>query len=212
MRKISLAAASLSFLMLPSLAFALPGVGNRLTIAGTIQQVTLTEQQRFDQWGGEVVVKATNGQNVTVLLQKGTKIISEGRTSRKKARPIDLNIGMTVRITGLRLSGDSLSASVVVITNVERNPVLAANGIITAVGDSSITILQANGQTQTYSLNIDTQVVAEYSVYGKDGLTFVGKQALITLNPDNEGQAKIIRVREASRRNAPDVAVPSFQY
>lgn len=211
MRKISLAAASLTFLMLPSLAFALPGVGNRLTIAGTIKQVTITDQQRFDQWGGQLVMTATNGQDVTIILQKGTKIVSEGRTSRKKARPIDLTVGMHLRITGLRLSGDSLSASVVIITNVEKNPVLAANGIITAVGASSVTIQNQGGQSQTFSVNNDTQIIAEYSLYGSDALTFIGKQALITINPDDETQAKIIRIREASKTNGV-VTPPSFQY
>lgn len=210
MRKISLGLASISVFLLPTLTFALPGVGNRLTVAGTIERVTITADQKFNGWGGEVVLRATNGQAVTVVMNKYTRIISEGRTSRKEARPVDLKVDMTVRITGLRLGTDSMSASVVIVTNVERNPVLAANGIITAVGTDSVTILNQSGKPQTFSVNIDTQIVVDYSLYGTSALTFIGKQALITINPDNSSQAKIIRIREASRRNAPEASQSDF--
>lgn len=180
--------------LLPVSALALPGQGPRVDIEGQILQVNLTKDHIFNKKGGEVVVKISNGQTIQVILMNNAKIITEGRLSRKSAIPADLRAGMNVRARGLRLTVDSINANMIVITNLEKNPGTSANGIIQAIGDTSISILNPAGVTQTFSINSDTEVNVEYKDKGRNGLNFVGKQAFLSFSRGNPQLVKIVRV------------------
>jgi hypothetical protein len=42
--------------LLPLSAYALEGIGPRVTVTGTVEKATVTEQQIFDEQGGEFVI------------------------------------------------------------------------------------------------------------------------------------------------------------
>lgn len=189
-----LASATLVGVLLPFSALALEGIGPRITVTGTIEQATVTAQQKMDEYGAELKVRATNGQVVTMLLNKDTKIIAEGRTSRKDILPENLTVGMDVRIRGWRLGSDAMTASLVIISNVSLNPALATSGILQAIGTTSITIIGQNGVVSTYALTNETEVSINYTLRGMEGLNLVGKEVLLTLNPTNPAQARSVRI------------------
>lgn len=184
---------SLGFIV-PSLAFALEGTGPRVTITGTVQAVTISEKNKYDEFGGQYTVEANNGQIVNVVLDKYAKVISEGRLSRKSLLPENVTSGMQVRIRGWRVNSDTLTASLIVILNAELNPVLAMAGTIQSVDGSSVTILAADGLPHTFSVTNETEVNLSYTVYGANGLTLIGKKALLTLNQLNRTQVRVIRI------------------
>ncbi len=193
MRKILAPFALLTFLF-PVLAFALPGVGPRVTLDATVLEVRLTEEQRFDKEGGEFLLRADNGQEIVVVLRENARIITEGRSSRKKAIPSDVRPGMTVRVQGWRVDTSSVTASLVVITNLENNPGLSGNGVLQSVGESSVTILLQSGESRTLTVTNETEVHAEYEMRGTEGLTFAGKSATFTVNPDNPSLLRVLRI------------------
>ncbi len=181
-------------IVMPATAFALGGIGPRASITGTIQEIHISEKQSYEQQGGEIIVKASNGQIVTVSLQDTAVIISEGRLSRKQLIPRNLAIGMLVRIRGLRIDTKTLSASLLVILNIETNPVLSMNGILQNVTDKTITVLTQDGALKTLTITNETTVSISYDLTGPDALTLIGKQVLITLNPADSTLARIIRI------------------
>ncbi len=180
--------------IIPSSAFALEGIGPRVTVTGIVEQINISSEQAFSEEGGEIVLKATNGQTVNIVLTKDTQIISEGRLSRKYMIPANVVKGMQVRVRGWRVNSNSLTASLLVIMNIELNPVLSQNGVLTAINGNQVTILSADGQNRTYSVTNETEVNINYTLYGADALTLVGKQVLLTLNPSNPTLVRIIRV------------------
>jgi hypothetical protein len=180
--------------LLPLSAYALEGIGPRVTVTGTVEKATVTEQQIFDEQGGEFVIRATNGQAVTVVMNKETQIISEGRLSRKSLLPVNIKEGMKVRVRGWRVGSDALTANLFIIQNIELNPILAASGTLQSMTDASVSILEADGQVHTYTITNETEVNINYTLYGKEGLSLIGKQTLLTLNPDDRSLARIIRI------------------
>ncbi len=180
--------------LFPASALALSGIGPRIDVEGSILQINLTEQQRFMQKGGELVVQTTNGQKIQVILMDNAKIITEGRLSRKGAIPSDLRTGMNIRVRGLRLSEDSVKVSMVIITNIEKNPATSANGILTSIDDNSISILDQSGVTKTYSVDAGTEVKVEYNDLGRNGLNLIGKKAAINFSRANPTLVKVIRL------------------
>ena len=179
--------------MIPS-AFALEGIGPSITVTGTVATITITAQQDWDEYGGELTLTATNGQGVTVVFTKDTQIIAEGRLSRKPLLPKDIMKGMSVRVRGRRLDSGSLTASLFIIQNVSLNPQLSANGTLTAIDGSTISVLQADGKTHVYSLTNETEVNISYTIRGATGLSLIGKKVLLTLNPSNNTQVRVLRI------------------
>lgn len=203
-RLVSLAA--VAGILLPLSASALEGIGPRVTVTGIVEEVRITEKQMFDEEGAEYVIRATNGQEVTVVVTKDTQIISEGRISRRHLLPVNVTKDMQIRVRGWRVGSDSLTASLLIIMNVSLNPALAANGEIQAIGDDTITILTGDGRTSTFSVTNETEVSIDYSIRGFDGLSLIGKRALLTLNPRDSSQVRIIRITgrvEAERTTKP---------
>ena len=193
MRKLLISAGLLS-LVLPAAAFALEGIGPRVTITGTVQTVSISEKEAFQEYGGQYTVLAQNGQTVTIVMDKDTQIISEGKLSRKSLLPVNVSKGMQVRIRGWRVGSDSLTASLVIIMNIELNPALSLNGVIQSLDGNSVTVLSSDGVTRTFSVTNETEVNINYSIRGSDGLSLVGKQALLTLNPLDPTQLRVIRI------------------
>jgi len=190
-----LASVTVAGLLLPISALALEGIGPRVTIEGVVEQVTVTSQNKFDEYGGELKVRARNGQLVTVILNKLTKIIAEGRISRKDILPENLQVGMDARVRSSgRISTDAINASLIVISNISLNPALSTSGIIQEVGETSVKVMGQNGVLGEYQLTNETEVSINYALRGMDALRLVGKEALITLNPQNPAQARIIRI------------------
>ncbi|MDD5055387.1 MAG: hypothetical protein PHZ00_03915 [Candidatus Peribacteraceae bacterium] len=185
---------SLVVLLVPSSTLALEGVGPRIFVTGTIQEIRISKKQAFDQLGGELTLKATNGQMVTVVIQDTASIISQGRLSRKTMNPGDLRTGMLVRTNGWRVDSKTITASLIIVLNVELNPALSANGIIQSVEATGITVLSQDGTVRSYKVTNETQVNISYDLYGPVGLTLVGKQVLMTLNPDDSGMIRVLRI------------------
>ncbi len=186
--------ALMSLALLPLSAYALPGTGPRIDIQGVILQVNITADQKFDNKGGEVILKADNGQTIQIVLLDNVKIITEGRLSRKTAVPSDLRTGMNIRARGIRLGTDSMNASLITITNIEKNPATSANGILQAVSSTSVSIVDAAGVSKTFSIDDGTQVIVDYKVYGSEGLSFIGKQAFLSFSKGNPQLVKIIHI------------------
>lgn len=193
MRKL-LAASAIIATLLPLSASALDGIGPRITVTGVVEAVRITDQQLSDEYGGEYDVRASNGQLVTVVLNKDTEIVSEGRMSRRTLLPVNISKGMQVRIRGWRVDSNTLTASLAIILNITLNPVLSGNGIIQKVDGGNITILTPDGQSKVFTVTNETEVDMSYTLYGADGLSLIGKQALLTLNPLNSSQIRVIRI------------------
>lgn len=188
------AASALIALSLPVAAYALEGSGPRVTITGTVTEVRITEKQAFDQEGAEIIVKASNGQYVTLVITKDTEIVSEGKLSRKLLIPANVQVGMNVRVRGWRLGTDSMTASLFIILNLEVNPAFSANGIIQAIDGANVTVLSQDGKSRTYTLTNESEVNISYTMHGASGVSFVGKQALLTLNSTDATQIRILRI------------------
>lgn len=193
-------------ILLPISAFALEGIGPRITIQGVIEKITITKEQKDLEYGGEMLVRARNGQLVTVLFTKDTEIIAEGRSSRHQRLPIDLRVGTDIRTRGWRLGADSLTASLVIVTNASLNPALTTSGILQAIGKDSITIIGQNGGVATFGITNETDIMVNFTLRGMDGLNLVGKQVLITLNANNVAQARVVRITE----NAANRSLPTY--
>lgn len=193
MRRILLSAGLVSIL-LPVAAYALDGIGPRVTITGTVQEVNITDKEKFQEYGGQYIVKAQNGQLVKVVMDKDTQIVSEGKLSRKYLLPVNVVKDMQVRIRGWRVGSDSLTASLLIIMNIELNPALSMNGTIQSVDGSSITVLGSDGASHTFSITNETEVNINYTLRGSDALSFVGKQVLLTLNPLDSTQIRVLRI------------------
>jgi hypothetical protein len=101
---------------------------------------------------------------------------------------------MKVRVRGWRVGSDALTANLFIIQNIELNPILAASGTLQSMTDASVSILEADGQVHTYTITNETEVNINYTLYGKEGLSLIGKQTLLTLNPDDRSLARIIRI------------------
>lgn len=182
-------------LVAPMSVFAIEGIGPRVTVTGSIESVTVSPEQEFQEWGGEAKVRATNGQLVTVLFLKDTVIMSEGRLSRRKDMlPLNLVPGMLVRIRGWRLGTDAMNASLVIISNVELNPGLATSGRLQSIHSDSVTILSQNGDVRTYKVTAETEVNVNFTLRGIDGLNLIGKQIFLTLNPNDQSYVRILRI------------------
>lgn len=194
MRRFVASAAVISSLLVPASSFALEGIGPRVTVTGAVTTVTITEKQKFEEQGGEYIMTAQNGQTVTVVLDKDTTIISEGKLSRKQLLPVNVMAGMQIRVRGWRVNSNTLTASLVVILNAELNPSLSYSGTLQSIGDGTVTVLTADGQNRTYSVTNETQVNVSYDLYGRTGLSLIGKQVLLTVNPLNPSQIKVLRI------------------
>ncbi len=181
-------------IFLPVTSFALEGIGPRVSVTGTVVEVRMTEKQRFDQIGGELIIKATNGQIVTATIQDTARIISEGRLSRKSLITANVQAGMLVRVVGWRVDSKTVSASMIVIQNIELNPVLSLSGILQSIDGKSITVLTSDGKTRTFSVTNETTVSISYELSGADALSLLQKQVLLTLNPNNSSSVRILRI------------------
>jgi hypothetical protein len=183
-------------ILVPSSALALEGRGPRVTITGSVEEVRITDKQKFNQEGGEFVIRASNGQLVTVILgtESDYEIISEGRLSRKYLVPSDVVVGMQVRVRGWRVNSNTLNGSLFIITNIELNPQLTTSGTVQEVGANTITVLLTNGESKTYEVTNDTQVQLSYTLTGPSALSLTGKVALLTLSPYNPNQVRIVRI------------------
>ncbi len=179
---------------LPLTAFALEGIGPRVSVTGTVVEVRMTEKQRFDQIGGELIIKATNGQIVTATIQDTARIISEGRLSRKSLITANIQVGMLVRVVGWRVDSKTLSASMIIIQNIELNPILSLSGVLQSIDGKSITVLTSDGKTRTLSVTNETTVSISYELSGVDALSLINKQVLLTLNPNNSSHVRILRI------------------
>lgn len=178
----------------PVSALALEGIGPRVTVTGVIASIVVSQEQKFQEFGGEMTVTADNGQAVTVILQKETKIISEGRMSRKEILPINLTKDMQVRVRGWRLGTDSLTASLIILENIELNPVLSTSGVLQSIDSAGITVLGQDHQVRTFTVTAETDVSINYDLRGLEGLSLIGKEVLLTLNPQNGSLLRSIRI------------------
>lgn len=206
MRRTLASAVLFSTLLIPASSFALEGIGPRATVTGRVNAVNITEKQKFEEQGGEYIMTAQNGQKVTVILDKDTKIISEGRTSRKELLPVNVTESMQIRVRGWRVGSDSLTASLIVILNLELNPELAISGVIQSIDTGSVTLLSQDGHSRTFTVHSGTEVSLSYKIYGAEGLTLIGKQAFITLNPYDPTYVRILRVNGSPK---PERSKPS---
>ncbi len=193
MRRFAASLVLLSILV-PATALALEGNGPRVTIQGIVEEIRITDKNKWDEFGGEMVVKAKNNQMVTIVMDKDTKIISEGRLSRRQLLPTDVRLKMEVRVTGRRVNGNTINASLFVITNIEKNASLTGNGLYQSSNATSVTLLLSTGETKTFSITSETEVNVSYTLWGADGLTLVGKRAYYTMNPENPGQLRVLRI------------------
>ncbi len=180
--------------LLPVTALALEGIGPRVTVTGTIQEIHISKEQKFKESGAELILLANNGQVVTVVVQDTATIASEGRLSRKLLTPANLSVNMQVRVRGWRVDSKTLTASLVMITNIELNPVLSLSGILQSVQDNKITVLSPDAKTRTLTVTNETQVSVSYDLTGTRGLSLIGKQVLLTLNPVDPTLVRIMRV------------------
>ncbi len=183
-----------TLVLLPSSALALEGIGPRVTVTGTVQEVRLTEKQKFDQVGGTLIVKASNGQIVTIILQDMVQITSEGRLSRKALIPSNITPGMLVRVRGWRIDSQSLSASLIIIQNIQLNPILSLSGILQSIDGDKISVLLQDGQSRMFTVTNETVVNLSYELSGASALQLTGKQVLLTLNPENSSLVRILRI------------------
>ena len=179
---------------IPSYAFALEGLGPRVTVTGTLTEIRMTKDQAFKQEGATLILKASNGQRVTVDVPREAAIISEGRLSRKEIIPANLTEGMLLRIRGLRRGVDSLTASLIVIVDIQVNPALSGNGILIATGEETITVLPPSNIPTTYTLTNETEVTISLSTRGQKKLTLIGKTVIFTLNPSDPTQIRVLRI------------------
>jgi hypothetical protein len=200
MRTRFLVALSSVLFLLPAAAFALEGIGPRVTVTGTVQEVQISEKQKFDGEGGQFIIKATNGQLVTVVFAKTTQITSEGRLSRKLLIPTNITVGMQVRARGWRVDANTITASLFIIQNIELNPVLSMNGVLQKIDGGSITVLSQDGQTRNFSITNETEVNVNYTLHGSDGMNLIGKQVLLTLNPQDATLVRVIRITGATEQ------------
>ncbi|MEQ1849106.1 MAG: hypothetical protein ABL890_00780 [Candidatus Peribacteraceae bacterium] len=181
-------------ILAPTSALALEGIGPRVTVVGVISSMVISKDQEFQEFGGEMSLKAENGQEVTILLQKDTKIISEGRMNRKEILPINLAKGMQLRVRGWRMGTDALTASLIILENVELNPALSTSGILQSIDATGITVLTQDGQSVSYAVTAETEVSINYTLRNIEGLTLIGKQVLLTMNPRNRTLLRSIRI------------------
>lgn len=202
-----LATALTSSLLVPFSAFALEGLGPRVSLSGEITAVSITEEQLFMDEGAEITVVAENGQTVKVIIEDSTNIVTEGRLSRKKARPRDLTVGMHVRVRGWRLGTDSLTASLITVTNVELNPALSGNGVIQSFDGSTVTLVTTDGRTLSFVVEDDTDVHMTYTLKGATALSPVGKQAFFSVSPTATTRLKVLRLTGEPETKAPRPAV-----
>lgn len=193
MRRLLLSAGLIS-LLIPAATFALEGIGPRVTITGTVEEVSITDKEAFQEYGGQYVVKAQNGQLVKVALHKDTQIISEGRLSRRYLLPVNISKDMQVRIRGWRVGSDSITASLVIIMNIELNPVLSQHGTIQSIDGDTIVVQAPDGLSRTFSVTNETEVNINFTARGTEALTLVGKKVLLTLNPQDATQIRVLRV------------------
>ena len=82
--------------------------------------------------------------------------------------------------------------------NIELNPALSFNGTLQSINGSTVTVLSADGLSRTYNITNETDVNINYSVRGTDGLTFTGKPVLLTLNPLDSTQVRVLRINGAA--------------
>lgn len=196
--------------LFPVQSLALEGIGPRVTVSGTVLEVQMTKQQAFDKVGATLVLKAANGQIVTVEVTKGTEITSEGRLSRKTLIPANITAGMQVRARGWRTSTSSISAALVIILNVEVNPTLSASGTIEAIGSDSVSIRSNDNQVRTFRITNESEVNVSYTITGASGLSLIGKNAMLTLNPLDATMIRILRVT-GDPQPAPTIKPPSIR-
>ncbi len=180
--------------VLPTSAFALEGIGPRISVTGTVQEVRISRDQAFNKVGAEIIIKAQNGQIVTAVLGKESTIISEGRLSRKDMIPANITVGMQVRVRGWRINTNSLTASLVIIMNIALNPVLSNYGVLKSIDGHTVTVLGVDGQNRTYTITNETEVNIDYTLHGAHALTLIGKQVLLTLNPNDSSLIRILRI------------------
>lgn len=178
----------------PVSVFALEGIGPRVTVTGTVQSMVVSKDQEWQEYGGEMTLAASNGQTVTIVFTKDTQIISEGRMSRKEILPINLTKGMEVRVRGWRLGTDSLTASLVILQNIELNPVLSTSGILQNIDSTGIIVTEQNGIVKHYTVTAETEVNVNYALRGLEGLSLIGKEVLLTLNPRDNTMVRVIRI------------------
>lgn len=195
MRRTLASAVLFSTLLVPASSFALEGIGPRATVVGEVKTVTITEKQKFEEQGGEYTMTAQNGQTITVILTKDTKIISEGKTSRKQLLPVNITPDMYVRVRGWKNGSDSLTASLIVILNLELNPTLAVSGVIQSIDSDKVTLLTQDATSRTFTINTGTEVNINYKLYGPQALSFIGKEAFITLNPYDPTNVRVLRIQ-----------------
>jgi len=193
MKKITALVLTLAAL-LPLSASALEGTGPRVTVTGVIESMSISAKNVYDEFGGEMTLRATNGQLVNVVFIKETRIIAEGRLSRKEILPLNLTPGMELRVRGWRVGTDGITASLVIISNVELNPALATNGILQSIDDTSVTVLGQDGTVRTYNITNETEVSIVYTLRGMEGLTLFGKEVLLTLNPLDSSLVRSLKI------------------
>lgn len=181
-------------ILLPVTALALEGIGPRVTVTGTVMEIHQTQKQKFDEIGGELIVKATNGQIVTVAIQDTAKIISEGRMSRKSLIVENIQPNMLVRVVGWRIDSKTLSAALIIIQNIELNPVLSLSGVLQSIDGNTISVLTEDGKTRSLTITNETTVSISYELTGAEALSLKNKQVLLTLNPLNSSLVRILRV------------------
>ena len=192
--RLAVIASFVASLLFPSVTLALAGIGPRVSVEGTVQEIRVSEKQKWNEKGGEIILKATNGQIVTIVLHDNVSITSEGRMSRKLLLPVNITKGMLLRVRGWRVDTQSLTANLVVIVNIEKNPVLSLNGVLQTINGSKITVLGQDGIVRPFTLTAETNVVIGYELKGADALSLINKQVLLTLNPEDSSLVRVIRV------------------
>ena len=113
---------------------------------------------------------------------------------RKQMSPSNITTGMDVRIRGWRIDSKSLTASLFVILNVQLNPALSTSGILQSIENDKIKVLNQSGQVSEYFITNETEVTVNYILRGIDGMSFIGKQVLLTLNPRNNLQIRNLTI------------------
>lgn len=184
---------AVSVIAAPLLTYALGGTGFRITIEGTVKSVTLTDAQRSNGVGGTMIV-TSKGQDITVTILETANIIRQDKISSHSYSPADIEISTPVRVSGTRNGVGTMTASLVIIQNYEKMASLAVHGILQAASRSALQLRLDDGTLSTYSVNNSTSVTANYTMDGAKGLTLIGKQVFITLNPRNPAQARIVQI------------------
>lgn len=188
-------------MLVPASAFALDGIGPRVAVEGTVQSITITKDQAVKEQGGSMIVLAKNGQLVKVDITENAIILFEGKRRRTAFKPADILEGMSVRLRGWRTGTDSTQAAQITILNLEKSSSLTYSGTVDDITPTTVKMRLGNSDSRTFTLTTETEVNVSFQAFGPSGLSLIGRNIDVTLNPQDLTQVRIIRITAKTGSN-----------